>query len=39
VIQDRLGITPIELESGHCIALSQPGKLAAILDGAGSPAT
>lgn len=39
VIQDRLGITPIEIESGHCLALSQPVEVATILDGLRSPTT
>ncbi len=39
VIQDRIGVTPVEIESGHCIALAQPAALAAILDGVRSPST
>lgn len=34
VATDRLGVTPLEVDSGHCIALSQPAELAAILAGA-----
>lgn len=32
VVQDRLGIAPDEIESGHCPALSRPGELASRLD-------
>ncbi|HEY6639069.1 MAG TPA: alpha/beta hydrolase [Solirubrobacterales bacterium] len=32
VVRDRLGITPDELEAGHCPALSRPGELAERLD-------
>ena len=32
VAQERLGITPDEIDGGHCIALSRPGALAAQLD-------
>ncbi|MBO0804809.1 MAG: alpha/beta hydrolase [Nocardiopsaceae bacterium] len=30
---DRLGVVPDEIASGHAVALSRPGKLAAMLDG------
>lgn len=33
VIRDRLGLTPDELDSGHCPALSRPRELAELLDG------
>jgi pimeloyl-ACP methyl ester carboxylesterase len=33
VVRDRLGITPDEIDSGHCPALSRPTELAALLDG------
>ena len=33
VVRDRLGITPDELESGHCPALSRPVELADLLVG------
>jgi pimeloyl-ACP methyl ester carboxylesterase len=32
VVKDRLGITPDEIDSGHCPALSRPHELAAMLD-------
>ena len=32
VAQERLGITPDEIDGGHCIALSRPGALAEQLD-------
>jgi pimeloyl-ACP methyl ester carboxylesterase len=32
VVEDRLGITPDEIESGHCVALSRPAELAALLE-------
>jgi pimeloyl-ACP methyl ester carboxylesterase len=31
VVADRLNITPDEIASGHCVALSQPKQLAALL--------
>jgi pimeloyl-ACP methyl ester carboxylesterase len=33
VIRDRLGITPDEIDSGHCAALSRPQELADLLEG------
>ena len=33
VVTDRLGIVPDEIEAGHCVALSRPAELAAMLDG------
>jgi hypothetical protein len=33
VVQDRLGITPDELDGGHCVALSRPKELADLLLG------
>lgn len=33
VVAERLGIVPDEIESGHCVALSRPAELAAMLDG------
>ncbi len=30
--RDRLGLVPDEIESGHCLALSRPKDLAAMLD-------
>ena len=33
VVDQRLGITPDEIDSGHCPALSRPRELAALLDG------
>lgn len=33
VVRDRLGITPDEIDSGHCPALSRPRELAEMLDG------
>jgi pimeloyl-ACP methyl ester carboxylesterase len=32
VVRERLGITPDEIESGHCPALSRPKELAELLD-------
>ncbi len=32
VAMDRLGIVPDELDSGHCVALSRPRELAALLE-------
>ena len=32
VVEDRLGIVPDELDSGHCVALSRPKELAALLE-------
>ena len=32
VVQERLGIVPDEIDGGHCVALSDPGELAARLD-------
>lgn len=33
VAADRLGVTPLEIDSGHCSALSRPTEIAAILEG------
>ena len=33
VVADRLGIEPDEIEAGHCVALSRPAELAAMLAG------
>ena len=33
VVHDRLGIVPDEIDAGHCVALSRPAELAALLDG------
>jgi pimeloyl-ACP methyl ester carboxylesterase len=33
VVKDRLGITPDEIDSGHCPALSRPHELADLLEG------
>ena len=33
VFGDRLGIAPVEMDSGHCPALSRPQELADLLDG------
>jgi hypothetical protein len=33
VAADRLGIVPDEIAAGHCVALSRPKDLAAMLDG------
>jgi pimeloyl-ACP methyl ester carboxylesterase len=33
VVRDRLGITPDEIDSGHCPALSRPRELANLLEG------
>jgi pimeloyl-ACP methyl ester carboxylesterase len=33
VVADRLGIVPDEIASGHCVALSRPAELAALLAG------
>jgi pimeloyl-ACP methyl ester carboxylesterase len=33
VVADRLGIEPDEIEAGHCVALSRPAELAALLAG------
>ena len=33
LVDRRLGITPDEIDSGHCPALSRPRELAALLDG------
>jgi hypothetical protein len=32
VVHDRLGITPDEIDAGHCVALSRPHELADRLD-------
>lgn len=32
VVQERLGITPDEIDAGHCVALSRPRELAERLD-------
>ena len=32
VVRERLGITPDEIDGGHCVALSRPGELAGRLD-------
>jgi pimeloyl-ACP methyl ester carboxylesterase len=32
VVNDRLGITPDEMDGGHCVALSRPGELVDRLD-------
>jgi pimeloyl-ACP methyl ester carboxylesterase len=32
VVEDRLGIAPDELDSGHCVALSRPVELVALLE-------
>jgi pimeloyl-ACP methyl ester carboxylesterase len=32
LVRDRLGIEPDELDGGHCLALSRPGELAALLE-------
>jgi pimeloyl-ACP methyl ester carboxylesterase len=32
VVRDRLGIEPVEIDSGHCPALSQPLALAALIE-------
>jgi hypothetical protein len=37
VVADRLDLTPDELASGHCVALSHPQELAALLDGSTLP--
>jgi pimeloyl-ACP methyl ester carboxylesterase len=37
VIRDRLGIAPVEIDSGHCPALSRPRELAELLDGYVAP--
>ncbi len=37
VAQQRLGITPDEIDGGHCIALSRPGALADRLDAYAAP--
>ena len=31
VVEDRLGVSPDELDSGHCVALAQPSQLARLL--------
>ncbi len=36
VVRERLGITPDEIDGGHCVALSRPKELAAYLDGVHS---
>ena len=33
VVAERLGIAPDEIEAGHCVALSRPRELAAVLAG------
>lgn len=33
VVDERLGVEPDEIASGHCVALSHPEELAALLDG------
>lgn len=32
VVEDRLGITPDEIDSGHCVALARPSELVALLE-------
>ena len=39
VVQDRLGIKPDEIDSGHCPALSHPRELAGLLNGYATEAT
>lgn len=34
LVQDRLGLAPEELRSGHCAALARPRELAALVEGA-----
>ena len=36
LVADRLKITPDEIKSGHCVALSRPTELAGLLDGYAS---
>jgi pimeloyl-ACP methyl ester carboxylesterase len=36
---DRLGVEPVELDAGHCAALSRPQELADLLEAALSPTT
>jgi hypothetical protein len=35
LVAERLNITPDEIASGHCVALSRPRELAEILEGYG----
>ena len=37
--RERLGVEPVELASGHCPNVSQPGRLAALLVEVATPAT
>jgi pimeloyl-ACP methyl ester carboxylesterase len=37
LVAERLGITPDEISAGHCVALSRPKELAAILDDHAAP--
>lgn len=32
VVRDRLGIEPVEIDGGHCVALSRPGELVDVLE-------
>jgi pimeloyl-ACP methyl ester carboxylesterase len=38
VATDRLGVTPIEIDTGHCAALARPRELADLLEGVLAPA-
>jgi pimeloyl-ACP methyl ester carboxylesterase len=33
VAKNRLGVTPVEVDSGHCVALARPRELAGLLEG------
>ena len=35
VVAERLGVTPIDIAAGHCVALSRPAELADALEAAG----
>jgi pimeloyl-ACP methyl ester carboxylesterase len=38
VVRDRLGVTPVEIDSGHCVALARPRELTDILESVLAPA-
>jgi pimeloyl-ACP methyl ester carboxylesterase len=38
VVTDRLGVTPLEIDTGHCAALARPRELADLLEGVIAPA-
>jgi hypothetical protein len=37
--RERLGVDPVEIDGGHCVALSRPRELADLLEGAAPPSS